>query len=412
MTGPVDRALERPLLAVAALVAVLVVVAGAQALLGPERQLSAYGDSPGDASEARRTLEEAGFPVGNTIASPHLLEGLQEPERYLFVVVGVESEYTDAEVDAITSFVRDGGHLMLADDFGFGNDVATEFGLSFSKRVLRDDQFRGNQSFVQVNGTLPDGRNATLLTNVPTALNVAEADGRVLARTSESAYIDVNGNGQSDEGDISDAFPVAYRTAAGEGSAVFLSDPGMLTNQAFDADGVDNRAFFRALAVDQLGTGATVVFDESRHAAPLGLGVPVGLAGAAVSGTQDPLLGSVTFVALAGSLALAGLLLSPPEAFSIHHQQLDRVRRLEGDRARRGRRLRDLALQKVAATHELRGEREEVLEQAREAVTDPALASLLEAEEPSVGPAEGEDLLERIDGYGGEAEPDRQEVPA
>lgn len=411
MIGPLDRLVERPALAAAAVLAAVVVVAGAQALLGPERQLSAYGDGPNDVSTARRTLEQAGFPVGNTLTSPHLLEGLQEPQRYLFVVVGVESEYTDAEVDAITSFVREGGNLILADDFGFGNDVATEFGLSYSKRVLRDDEFRGNRSFVEVNGTLPDGRNATLLTNVPTALNVAEADGEILARTSAGAYIDINRNGMEDPNDISDSFPVAFRTRMGEGEALFLSDPGLLTNQALEAEGVDNRDFFRLWSVELLPRG-TVVFDESRHAAPLGMGAPIGAASAVVSGTQDPFLGSIAFVALGGSLALAALLLSPPEAFSIHHQQLSQVRRPEGDRGRRGRRLRDLALQKVAETHDLRGEPEEVLEQAQEVVTDPAMASILEAEDPAVDADEGEDLLERIDAYEAEAEETRQEVPA
>lgn len=407
--GPLDRMVERPGLAAVVVLGVVVLVAGAQALLGPERQLSAYGDGPSDVSQARLTMERAGYPVGNTLTSPHLLEGLGEPDRYLLVVAGVESEYTDAEVDAITSFVEDGGSLVLADDFGFGNDVATEFGLSFSNRVLRDDEFRGNSSFVEVNGTLPDGRNATLLTNVPTALNVADADGEVLARTSPGAYVDVNGDGREDGGDISNAFPVAYRTGMGEGQAIFLSDPGLLANQALGTDDVDNREFFRQWSLELLPQG-TVVFDESRHATPLGLGVPVGVAGAAVSGTQDPLLGSITFVALGGSLALAALLVSAPEAFSIHRQRLDDVRRPSPDRARRGRRLQALALQKVAAAHELRGEREEVLEEAREVVTDRALRSLLEADDPAADAAEGEDLLERIDGY--RAEPQRQEVPA
>lgn len=410
---PLDRVREHPRVAAVALVAALVVVSAAVALLGPDRQLSAYDTGPGGVSEARLELQQTGFPVGNVLTSPHLLEGLENPGQYLFVVVGVEEEYTDAEVDAILRFVREGGHLMLADDFGFGNKIGTEVGVTFSKRVLRDDSFRGNRSLVEVNGTLPtEGQNVTLLTNVPTSLNIATPKAEVLARTSPNAYIDLNRNGREDGGDISDSFPVVARRPLGEGDVVLLSDPGIFTNEALGTDGVDNREFIRDVAVSQLPGQGVVVFDESRHAAPAGMALPLGAAGAVVAGTQNPLLGSVTFVALAGSLALGFLLLDPPTAFGVHHQRLDEVRRPEADARRLGHRLRALTLQVVADAHELRGERQEVLDQARDVVEDPALRSLLEADQPTVAPDEGEDLLERIDAYEAGARAEREEVTA
>lgn len=412
MSGPLARIRDRPLLAAVVVVGALVLVGAVVALLGPDRQLSAYDTGADGASQVRLEMQRTGFPVGNTLTSPHLLEGVENPERYLLIVVGVEQEYTDAEVDALLDFVRDGGHLMLADDFGFGNRIGTEVGVTFSKRVLRDDSFRGNRSLVQVNGTLPDGRNATILTNVPTSLNVATPEAEVLARTSTDAYIDVNGNGREDGTDISDSFPVAVRRPLGDGDMVLFSDPGVFTNEAFETDGVDNREFIRSVAVSQLPSRGVVVFDESRHAAPTGMALPLGAAGAVVTGTQNPVLGSVAFVALAGSLALGFLLLDPPAAFGIHQQSLDEVRRPRPDDRRLGHRLRVMALQVVAATHDLRGDREEVLEEARSVVEDPALRSLLEADEPTVSPDEGEDLLERIESYEPGATAKREEVTA
>ncbi len=383
-----------------ALVGTLVV----STLTGPERQLSAYGDDTRDASRVRTALAADGYPTGNIQTSPHLLGGVENPSRYAVLVLGVEEAYRSSEVDAIEAFVRDGGRVVLADDFGSGNSVANRFGVSFDGVVLSDDDFAGNRSFVAVNATLGD-RSFRVVTNVPTSLSVApDADATVIARTSPNAYIDLNGNGRSDDADTEGPFPVAVQVEAGDGVIVFVSDPGIFTNAVMDMDGARNDAFIRDLVFTLLPQGGTVVFDESRHRAPLGTGMVRGAGTAAVLGTQDPILGSVAFITLVGGALLGLLLLERPEDFRVHRQDLDSVH-IPSDRPDlMGWRLQRLALQEVMRHHEIPDHVQDKRARAVEAAGDPRIRELLEAEDPSVNRTRAESLLARIRAYGSEVD--------
>lgn len=370
------------------------------ALTGPERQLSAYDTDPGDASSVRAAVARDGFPTGSIVTTPHLLGGVEHPNRYAVLVLGVEEAYRPSEVDAIESFVREGGRLVLADDFGSGNGVANRFGVSFDGLVLSDDEFAGNRSFVSVNATLGD-RSFHVVTNVPTSLSVApQVDAQVIARTSGNAYIDNNGNGREDDADTQGPFPVAVMVEAGDGVIVFVSDPGVFTNAVMGMEEAENEAFVRDLVFTLLPQGGTVVFDESRHRAPLGTGAVQEVGTATVLATQDPFLGTVAFVSLLGAAGLGLLLLERPEDFQVHRQDLGTVHVPESRPKLMGWRLQRMALREVMEFHGIPDHAPDKREQAVEAVRDDRLRELLQEEEPEVSRTRAEGLLARIRDYG------------
>jgi hypothetical protein len=86
-------------------------------------QLSAYSNSWGDLSECRASIKGKGYDVSSIISSPTILSKIED-EKYkdmLYMAVGVERPYTEEEADELMRFIRFGGSLIIADDFGHGN---------------------------------------------------------------------------------------------------------------------------------------------------------------------------------------------------------------------------------------------------------------------------------------------------
>ncbi|MEA3559211.1 MAG: hypothetical protein U9R75_08170, partial [Candidatus Thermoplasmatota archaeon] len=92
-------------------------------------------------------------------------------------------------------------------------------------------------------------------------------------RTSESSWVDRNGNGVMDEMTLSQGESPGPRFVGavtdpgfrekGEGTAIFISDPSMFMNWMIDEE--DNMDLFKALLEYLLPDGGKVIFDESTH---------------------------------------------------------------------------------------------------------------------------------------------------
>ncbi|HEX2021995.1 MAG TPA: DUF4350 domain-containing protein, partial [Candidatus Thermoplasmatota archaeon] len=115
---------------VLALLAPFVVGAGA-------RHLSAWRDGPEDASVVLEAIRGKAARVDAILATPSALRDVAEPRATLYVAIGPERAYDDAEADAVVSFLRRGGSVLLADEKGYGDAVANAAGFKFeAERVL------------------------------------------------------------------------------------------------------------------------------------------------------------------------------------------------------------------------------------------------------------------------------------
>ncbi|ELZ96978.1 hypothetical protein C440_04353 [Haloferax mucosum ATCC BAA-1512] len=177
-------------------------------------------------------------------------------------VVSPESGYTDAEAARIESFVRDGGTLVVADDFRpHGNDLLSRLGASarINRTPLRDDRHQYKSGALPVaTRTVSDPRtnNVSQLTlNHPATVTANEST--ALVRSSNFSYRDADGDGELDESEALRSYPVVTSESLGAGEVVVVSDPSVFINSMLDRP--DNRAFVEAL----VGDHETVLLDFS-----------------------------------------------------------------------------------------------------------------------------------------------------
>jgi len=229
-----------------------------------DRSLSAYSNDWDDLSEFRTALEDRGYTTHGIIATPGILREVREPERTLLVIVGVETPYSYDDIRSIVDFVDKGGSLILADDYGYGDDLSNEFGITFHRYRMWDPSYVTNTSLLNIDLALPDingtSRTYEVLFNDPTAIE-SNQQGTTLGFTSNESFLDVNGNGAIDVQDQ----PGPFEVVTLKGRMVFIGDPSIFINEMWTQ--LDNDIFLLALVDFLLPTGGTVLFDESIHAA-------------------------------------------------------------------------------------------------------------------------------------------------
>ncbi len=174
--------------------------------------------------------------------------------------------YEESALVQIESFVKEGGTLLLADDYGYGNTVLERLGLAvrFSGQPLLDPLLcHKNQwlpRIIDFSDDLDETGIEAVVLNHGTALLDSDEES-CIAWSSESSFLDLDGNGESGSDDRKGPLPVAAGYSIGKGRVLALSDPSVLINSMVNRD--DNRAF-----IDQIlktyGEGKKVTMDMSR----------------------------------------------------------------------------------------------------------------------------------------------------
>lgn len=300
-------------------------------------QLSAYSGHWNDLSEVRSLVKGKGLACRAILTGPTELSGL-DPGSNVLVIIGVERGYSTDEISRISSFVRSGGALLLADDFGHGGELVRALAgdkVSLLSEHLRDIYFQKNPDFLRarLRAGNPLGLPAQeVMLNRPAALEVQTSryapysyDPKVLVNASPHAWLDANGNLVRDADEKEYAYPVAAMLLLdGTGPIIVASDPGLFVNDMFGYNRFFVNAVVDSLTVDRSG----VVFDESRHnpesaAGKMGSGVLRAAAGYA----GNPLAIFLTFLFL---LLVFGYQYNtlPPRTIRGHQDALDRPRLL------------------------------------------------------------------------------------
>lgn len=257
-------------LAVAGLVAVLLlapVVVNADG-----RHLSAYAEGDEEAGLARTALEGRASQVEAYLSTPHQLADVSEPAKTLLVILGPERRYAEGETQAILDFLQDGGHVLLADEGGYGTDIAREVGFGFvGETVLDTKNHLGDPTLVVADVTAD--RDYRVLFNAPTALQPLSNAGayEVLAQTSsaeypDGSYLDRNRNDEIDIADTAGPFPLVVRTQYGAGTLVLVADTGLFMDAQVKLIDYENDDLIAALAASMVPADGLVLVDEARHA--------------------------------------------------------------------------------------------------------------------------------------------------
>jgi hypothetical protein len=144
-------------------------------------------------------------------------------------------EYDQADLKRIEQFVQDGNTLVLMDDFGYGNSILQELGVSarFDNRILLDPLFcHKNANLPRVtdfSADLKEQEIGDVVFNHATALSQVESSA-ALAWSSAGSFLDSNQNGKQDTGEDGGPFAVAAELPYGKGIIRLVSDPSIIIN--------------------------------------------------------------------------------------------------------------------------------------------------------------------------------------
>ncbi len=209
-----------------------------------------------------------GAQIRNLISENHTVMSLPDredissfqPDKSAFVVLGPRDNFSEKDIDAIKSFVNAGGLLILADDFGSGNQLLSRFttSISFSNLLLQDDiNFWKNFTFVVAATKIENVSNIT--TNYPTSLVITDNSINILANSSRFSWQSRNESILEKRG----SYPLIADIRFGKGKLVVISDPSIFINSMLPLQ--DNK-----LLIEKLVSNRTYVnFDETDRTPPI-----------------------------------------------------------------------------------------------------------------------------------------------
>ena len=159
----------------------------------------------------------------------------------VLLIIAPSLPFSREEASSMGDFVRKGGLLVIADNFGSSNDLLDLLGVPvrFDSRVLIDPLFYRKQSLFPVISDFSDSEFliglGELVLDYATVLNVtAISKVKVLASSSAFSFLDSNQDGEKSPDEISGPFPVLAELQLGEGKLLLLGSPASIANGLID----------------------------------------------------------------------------------------------------------------------------------------------------------------------------------
>jgi len=186
------------------------------------------------------------------------------PSETTLFISGPSGTYNSEEISSVFKYLREGGTLVLADDFGSGNSILKGLGLKtrFSGRLVVDPLFRGKSSVltksVDIAGSFTDVES--LMFNYPTSLQFESSEGKILATSSSFSFFDDNQNGKREKDEDEGPFPMIAEIPFDKGKILVVSDPSIFINSMLGEE--ENRKFLQTII-----QGKDVFTDISHHPA-------------------------------------------------------------------------------------------------------------------------------------------------
>ncbi len=133
-----------------------------------ETHLSAYSKDFDDLSDFKKDLDDYneyideqnikghdGYEMYSIMTTPTLLNGADiNPDKTLYIAVGIENKYSETGIEAIINFVKNDGKAIIADDGGFGYELAGNYGVTYYRNKFYDQEYDRNENFTIVSARL------------------------------------------------------------------------------------------------------------------------------------------------------------------------------------------------------------------------------------------------------------------
>jgi hypothetical protein len=187
--------------------------------------------------------------------------GLPYPAEDVTLIVVPYLEFTPEELGELDRFIREGGRVILADDYGYGNQALEylETAVRFSGDTLLDPLANYKSPYLpKIIHFNPDPLTTDLenmgLNHATCLLNTD--DSSTLALSSSFSFLDTNENGKFEEGEPLGPLPVIFRQEMAKGELILVADPSLFINSMAMVD--ENETFIKNIAA----TTTTLYIDQ------------------------------------------------------------------------------------------------------------------------------------------------------
>jgi hypothetical protein len=177
----------------------------------------------------------------------------------LIAIVGPRIPFESSETAELRLFLKNGGTVLLADDFGTGNGLLQGLNVSarFSGQAIADLYFYSRTpSFPLISDFVPDtlNRNVTaLMMDHPTYIQILNSSlVKAIALSSPFSFVDLHNNGTLSPNENTKAYPVIATARIGAGFLVMVANANMFDNELIGL--FNNQLFFRNLLRTESGT--------------------------------------------------------------------------------------------------------------------------------------------------------------
>ncbi|MBN1540164.1 MAG: hypothetical protein JW939_08475 [Candidatus Thermoplasmatota archaeon] len=195
------------------------------------------------------------------------LRDMIRPGETSLMIIGPSTEFTRIEGEFVHDLLMRGGTLLLADDFGTGNQLLSYLNTTtrITEKRMLDLSYMKDTGFSVTTETTdhPVCDNVSMLMlNAPSTISPSPGARSVL-NSSRTSWIDLDGDERLGDDEPLGPFPLMTVEKYGRGELIVLSEPSLLINQMNDH--MDNGRFVLNI-VDIVTAGKeTTVIDESHR---------------------------------------------------------------------------------------------------------------------------------------------------
>lgn len=225
----------------------LLILSTAVPVIKTSAEFSMFNTNWNGCSEFAKLLNKRGRII--PIMYPYNSVKLSKKDGVL-IIIGPNIDFSSLEAEEVENFLKNGGTLLIADDFGTANTLLEKLGIEarFSNQPLKDIFYVKRAEFpVVVRIESPELAVGVekLTLNVPSVIIGLKGE----AYSSKVSFVS----------NTMRSFPILAEVNYGEGKIILLSDPSLLINDMFR----ENRQFIENL-VGYIGAN-TFYFDEAHH---------------------------------------------------------------------------------------------------------------------------------------------------
>lgn len=196
---------------------------------------------------------------GKVLLSTQEIEKL--PKSSVLVLASPRTPSVE-HIGALAAFVRDGGRLVVCEDYGGANSVL--MGVGATTRFTGEPLFDHSSYLINVSLPLADmvdnGSTLKLALNYPTSLEVKDA--RVMAYTSQFAFADLNHDYRMALSEHVGRVPIVSVERVGKGEVVCIADPSVFINAMLHR--YNNTQLFEYITENR----SVVAFDQTEMSNP------------------------------------------------------------------------------------------------------------------------------------------------